>query len=61
MGAKRHEQIGVIELERQGREEGNVGLVVSEQGSSEQERDDRWQGQEPQAEEFQLCSRSSDR
>lgn len=63
MGAKRHGQIRVIEVARQEREEGNVGLVVpvGEQGSSQQERDAGWQGQEPQAEEFQLCSRSCDR
>lgn len=63
MGAKRLGQIRVIEVSRQEREEGNVGLVVavSEQGSSQQERDAGWQGQEPQAEEFQLGSRSCDK
>lgn len=63
MGVKRHGQIRVIGVARQGREEGNVGLVVSvsEQGSSQQERDAGCQSWEPQAEKFQLCSKSHDR
>lgn len=55
MGAKRHGQIRVMEVASEGREEGNV-VPVSEQGRSQQEGDARWQGQEPQAEELQLCT-----